>query len=313
MTRSTSPSDRDPGNGRGQASGDRERPWFTPGATSSGAPPPGALRGPAFDIPAAPPGGNDAGAELIRIVDPAGKAIAWIATGSKAGCTGFAVRRPGSCGDRWTHAFPPHSAGGRGALPDGAWISPILVLPEIRATANRAGPGVRARPLHLRFFERDPTAVVLAAEAAPGVPGVRLRFAARLDDAALWLTVEASNAGSVPVAVGLGLRFGTGDGSSPVPPRDVPPEEISGNRPDRVAARWMTPEGAPFALRVMEDVRFVGNATAPPPVAAPFLMVLGYRPSHTLDALPPGGLTSVSVRVAPLDEPDEAPSPTAPR
>ena len=48
-----------------------------------------------FDTPTGPPGWAGQGANLVRIVDPTGRAIAWLAPGYGGNCVGYAVRREG--------------------------------------------------------------------------------------------------------------------------------------------------------------------------------------------------------------------------
>src|SRR5215218_10451897 len=56
-----------------------------------------------FDTPAGPPGWAGQGAELLRIVDPTGRAIAWLAPGLGGNCVGYAVRRAGDATGCWRH------------------------------------------------------------------------------------------------------------------------------------------------------------------------------------------------------------------
>lgn len=298
MTRSTSPSERDGG----------ERPPETAETPTSGTSRPGRFRSPAFGVPAAPPGGDEDGAEPIRIVDPAGEAIAWVAPGLRAGCVGFAVRRPSANGEGWVHVFPQALPLERGEQPEGAWISPGLVVHEVRSDAGADYREVRERPLRWLFAERDPTAVVLVAEVeagpggaggAPGKAGLRLRFSARLDDATLALAIAAANESDVPLAVGLELRFVLALALSTMP-ADVSRDGVSAANPGTIVARGRTPEGAVIAARAMEGVRFVGVA-APGGGGAAFLTVQGYGPSRGLEELPPGERRSVAASIGVLD------------
>jgi hypothetical protein len=98
------------------------------------------VTGPAFSLP--PPPAGWAGADLVRLVDPTGDAIAWIVPGRGALCAAFHVR--GSDG-QWQQVL--------GAEPDSDEGRGIAIGGEIAA-------------LHL--LTRDPTscALVLANQAA---------------------------------------------------------------------------------------------------------------------------------------------------
>ncbi len=242
------------------------------------------IRGPAFGIPPAPPA--SAGAEPIRIVDPSGGAIAWIAPGAYAGCAGFAVRRPDAPADGWLNAFPPGDAPGR-------WIMPVVLLDE--PSAERAAElDSPERPLCWRFAERDPTKVVLDAD---GPLGVRLRFAASLDDARLTLAIEATNEGADFVAIGLSLRF-----------RTPPDAQANGPAADgvsiprgEVVARWRTPDGAVFTIAAVEGVDSVQFDAAPNAIGGPSLTALGFRPAHGLANLPPGGQARAAASIGTIE------------
>ena len=57
------------------------------------------ILGHAFDLPAAPPGWDEASRPPIRIVDPMGGAVAWLPPDVGAICVGFAVRDALAAGD----------------------------------------------------------------------------------------------------------------------------------------------------------------------------------------------------------------------
>ncbi len=144
-----------------------------------------------FEMPAAPLGWAGQGAELIRIVDPTGRAIAWLAPGFGANCVGYAVRRED---DTWRHIF----ASGK---PDDLRRDPLAYGCAILGPEPDA-PGSAHHALW-QFIERDPTAATCAVRCG----SVRLEFNARLEDAALHLDLLASQERSEPTAITLGLHL----------------------------------------------------------------------------------------------------------
>lgn len=182
-----------------------------------------------IDTPAGPPGWEGRGAQLIRIVDPLGGAVAWLAPDCGANCVGYAVRRPGG---GWVQVF--HVAGPRALRerPDRSGCPVLAPFPGLlpRARYRWAGATYALPPntpggagtLHgfahtrpWRFVERDPTAATvelatatdLDADARAGYPfDLRLRLTARLADAALTLDLAATNEGDRAAPVGLGLQ-----------------------------------------------------------------------------------------------------------
>lgn len=174
------------------------------------------MRQAVFDTPAAPPGWEGSGVDLIRIVDPLGGAIAWLAPDLGANCVGFAVRTSRGRDVGWTHIL--RSGGPRALLarPDCYGCAVLSTPPRRRPDANasrwlRDAPALR----RWRFIERDPTAAVLettvpfvAGDDSRGdqPSGLRLRLTALLDDAALSLVLVAHNEGAGAIFVGLGLH-----------------------------------------------------------------------------------------------------------
>lgn len=106
-----------------------------------------------FDIPATPSGPGWRGGELIRIVEPTGRAIAWVDP-SAGRCVGYAVRPAMVTIGGWQHLFQGQ------ARPTDA-----------RVAAYRLGMGVAwpwpdeappDTPVRWRLIERDPTAATCA-------------------------------------------------------------------------------------------------------------------------------------------------------
>lgn len=152
-----------------------------------------------FDTPVAPPGWVGMGAELLRIVDPTGRAIAWLAPGFGANCVGYAAQQDGAAAGEWQHLL---RAGGPRELRAQSIDSGCAVLgPEV-------GGGGSAHDAAWRFVERDPTAATCAVR----VGSIRLALTAWLEDAALHLDLLATNEGPEAVVVAPGLRLCFADG-----------------------------------------------------------------------------------------------------
>src|SRR5918999_467527 len=113
-----------------------------------------------IDTPAAPPGWEDARAQVVRLVDPLGRAVAWLAPGAGGGCIGFAVRPSGERGAEWVHIFQP--------APPTAWLGRAGEAGEIAGGgvhctfAEVESGGVHRTLGAWQFVERDPTTVTLA-------------------------------------------------------------------------------------------------------------------------------------------------------
>ena len=160
-----------------------------------------------IDTPPAPPGWEDARAQLVRIVDPLGRAVAWLAPAHGGGCVGFAVRPSGERGAAWLHLFqaaePAAARGGTGCV-----VRCALVTEEPREEQGLTDGW--------RFVERDPTAATLAATLAEDVPadrreragGLHLRFSAALTGGTLTLDLLAENRAPADLRLRLGLELG---------------------------------------------------------------------------------------------------------
>ena len=178
--------------------------------------------------PRTPPGWEAAEGRLLRLADPTGAALAWLAPEFGANCIGYAVRRA----DGWTqilHAagphvlrenptrfgipvlfpFPGHVRGARYS-----WAGLAHQLPPNRPDGRGYVHGfAQSRPWRV---ERDGAAGLLAecstpddfpGRAAVGYPfAVRLRLAIRLVHGALTVRLAATNEGTEDAPVGLGLH-----------------------------------------------------------------------------------------------------------
>src|SRR4051812_45347463 len=108
-----------------------------------------------FDTPPAPPGWAGHGAELLRIVDPLGRAIAWLAPGFGGACVGYAVRQSEGEDGPWRQILRAAGPPARRYTPLNLGctiLAPTLAYPE----AARLARGL--------FVERDPTAAACAAQ-----------------------------------------------------------------------------------------------------------------------------------------------------
>ncbi|HYO30639.1 MAG TPA: hypothetical protein VER37_08685 [Thermomicrobiales bacterium] len=243
------------------------------------------IRGHAFDLPAAPPGWDEASHPPIRIVDPVGGAVAWLAPDVGAICVGFAVRDARAAGG-WTpilrSAIPPDHGGHRGRL----GCLPLVALahqplPAARATATSTA----STRLRWRMIERDPTAVVLeisvpvthrTLEPNPSSGSLRLQLTAQLEGGALALKLEARNEGPRVVRVGLGLR------------------PTFSARTD--GGRLVAPSGLRIGIAPGGGVRHRATR-ASGDRAEVSVAVLGYAPGRGLGELPPGGQTRIAVSI----------------
>ena len=173
---------------------------------------PGGRRGPGLaviDTPPGPPGWEAARTQLVRIVDPLGRAVAWLAPAFGGSCVGLAVRPPGERGMAWVHIIH--------AVDPSAWRpAPGETGCGVKCTLT-AGvpPGATRSGGGWRFIERDPTAVMLAARLMDDATaerwerdgGLHLRFSAALDDGTLALDLLAENRAAEPCRLHLGLEL----------------------------------------------------------------------------------------------------------
>ncbi len=151
-----------------------------------------------IDTPSCPPGWEESRAQLIRIVDPSGCAVAWFAPEYGAMCVSFAVRASNQHGTKWTpilHSMEPRES------PQSQSESGCVV----RYVLSSGSP----KPIQpWRFLARDPTAltmetVVLAASGdrgGEGDDGLYLHLTAHLDDATLVLDLQAQNQGAQAIS-----------------------------------------------------------------------------------------------------------------
>lgn len=180
------------------------------------------------DEPSAPTGWESSADRLIRLADPDGGAVAWLAPDRGANCVGYAVRRP----DGWAQVL--HAAGPRALEERPTHFGLPILFPfpgHVRNARYRwAGvdhalpPNVPGRHHYVHGFAQShpwrvertaadaieaqfSTATDLADEARAGYPfAVRLRLSLRLEGAALAVTLEATNEGDDSAPVGLGLH-----------------------------------------------------------------------------------------------------------
>jgi hypothetical protein len=150
-----------------------------------------------FDTPTGPLGWAGLGAELLRIVDPTGRAIAWLAPGFGANCVGYAVRHDEPAPGHWQQIFHAGSPRDLRAQP-------------LNHGCAILGPEPNDGSAHLaawRFVERDPTAATCSVRCG----AILLDLTARLEDAALHLDLLATNEGSEAVTIASGLRLNFND------------------------------------------------------------------------------------------------------
>lgn len=208
-----------------------------------------------IDTPATPPGWEDARAELIRIVDPLGKGVAWLAPGSGGRCVGYAVRPSGEKGTPWTHLFQPAIPGDRSV---GCGPRCILIDPD--------GQQLELSEVW-RFVQRDPTAAWLGNRAKQ----VNFVFSATLDRGLLEMELFASNAGGNALWLRCELDVVPGLAQTPVTFRaDAGITEIRNEDDSNVASgrkESLLGPGASFVMRaeVSNVVQPVGDSMKNPP------------------------------------------------
>lgn len=178
--------------------------------------------------PAVPPGWKDAAGALLRIADPAGDAVAWVAPGHGANAIGFAVRYRGG----WAqvlHSAGPQALAARptrygcpllcpfpGLVPGAryTWRGRDYSLPPNLPDGRSFAHGfAHLRPWHVIGSSPDAvtaefvTPSALTAAERAGYPfAIRLRLTGRLVGGALLLGLEATNEGPDVAPVGLGLH-----------------------------------------------------------------------------------------------------------
>ncbi len=143
-----------------------------------------------IDTPSAPPGWEDARAELIRIVDPLGRGVAWLAPGYRGRCVGYAVRPSGEKGTPWAHRFDAREPGARAE-----GCGPVCTVVEDDGAEQHLSPT-------WRFVERDPTFARLEAV----TDRLALTFTATLDRGILELTFTVTNISRDPLRLRLALE-----------------------------------------------------------------------------------------------------------
>jgi hypothetical protein len=177
----------------------------------SGTPPP-VRRGPVFNLPSTPAGWDDKRSDLIRIVDPTGGAVAWFAPRHATQCIGFSVRTPREKGQSWTSVFAP-VLDAADAVPYGCAVIASVYRPARQP--RPPGQWLEQPGSGWLLGLRDPTSVVLGTSIVTTVwegdvegtaTVVDLRLEARLEDSSLAITLQATNRGSTPCMVKLGLQ-----------------------------------------------------------------------------------------------------------
>jgi hypothetical protein len=143
-----------------------------------------------FDAPPLP--GCWPGGELIRIVDPLGVQVAWVAPALAGGIVGYYVRE--AIGDDWTEVLACSVKAGRAAG------SALLLRDE---DTGHLLPVLDADPAWT-FASRDPTQVTVTGRIA----NHDLSLTVRCADGALQIEVEAGEGHHLP-AIGLRLVVGS--------------------------------------------------------------------------------------------------------
>ena len=244
---------------------------------------------------------DGAGRTLVRIVDPAGLAIAWFDPDS-ACCVGFMVRVERPSGTAWL---------------------PVLAAPgERQAGAHAPGCAVLVVAEAARFrwhvVERDPTAVTLVTglsqrrdEGEDHAANVSGTLTAQLEDATLSLALTVRNDGikARPVAFGLRpalaqendspqLLVQRGDGRILLELPAGGPETPDRGRMDQVETQQVSsaPRVAQVVVACDEGVRYVWSQV-PSAAGSVVLDLLGSPPGEMI-VLPPGVSARLAITVA---------------
>lgn len=166
-------------------------------------------RGPVFDLPPFPEGHGVTRGDLVRIVDPAGLAVAWFDPGS-ARCVEFLVQSPEHDRLPWRSVF---------AVPDAFMADANIFGDGVPAAVGNVGPwitGVESggdRPdAGWYLLERDPTSVIMQTDRRDNVGAdagdICGRLVAQLGDATLSLVLTVQNHGAAERSVAFGFRGG---------------------------------------------------------------------------------------------------------
>lgn len=148
------------------------------------------MPGPVFEMPASPLGWEGSSAQLVRIIDPLGDAIAWFAPERGGCCVGLAVRQA---------ALPTEARAS-------SWRDIVVgsaANPYFATTEN--GDSTTGSPW--RFVERDPASCKLGWWSKGESPAQHWEVTAFLADARLSLFLRFQNTGTTPVRTGVGLRL----------------------------------------------------------------------------------------------------------
>lgn len=144
-----------------------------------------------FDIPAAPLVADRRGGELIRIVEPIGRAVAWLAPGTGR-CVGYAVRPATTTVGGWRQLFRVQDR----PVPNERSAAQALGIGTDWPWPDAAPP---AAPARWHLIERDPTAATCACRCVSTTdpPGIAdLTLAMWLDGGALRCSLAAQFSGS---------------------------------------------------------------------------------------------------------------------
>ncbi|MGI8486696.1 MAG: hypothetical protein ACR2OU_20865 [Thermomicrobiales bacterium] len=147
-----------------------------------------------FDLPAAPSGWEGAGTDLVRIVDPRGEAIAWLAPHFGGACIGFAIRQehPQSSGNSWLHALVSGTPDLVSSQPESFGCVPI----------GDATQGAWS------LIQRDPTGAVLASS-IQSQHGMLLT--AKIDSGILRLSLAAKKADDRTIGLAVTIPTAVSD------------------------------------------------------------------------------------------------------
>lgn len=146
------------------------------------------MTGPVLDMPASPSGWEESSAQLVRIIDPLGEAIAWFAPEFGGCCAGYAVRQAGDL-----------------ARDRAAWRDIIVGSRSMPSVVLREGQG-GTNASRWRFVERDPALCTM--DWTPhDAQGECWQTTASITDGQLSLAIRVQNTGSLPIQTAIRLRL----------------------------------------------------------------------------------------------------------
>lgn len=151
------------------------------------------MTSPVFKMPVAPTGRENSSAQLIRIVDPLGSAIAWFAPEFGACCVGYAVRQVGG--------IPPYRS---------IWWRELITGSAVPGSASPSSLGKNEEgnaESSWRFVERDPASCTMERKTVEGSRTEHWQMVASLANTQLSLCLRVWSTGTTRTQTDPRLRL----------------------------------------------------------------------------------------------------------